>query len=182
MFKKKQNEKQTKKQKKKIEYENLENQTPPSFQNIETEEDLVKVVEELSKKGGIISMKIVKNLALDYVVQLFINMILILSICGWFKILLTSHFYHFLILGFGFGTIDYWMKTWLFKYKPSWIVRSYGFLLTFISTFVMVGSCVLMHFVFDMDFGNAWALVGSFILFLIVRTAIVTYLRKWLIK
>ncbi len=156
---------------------------------IEDEEDLLKLLQQLYKdsdkkvkvkivnKMGV-SIKIFDNILLDCLVMTIINMSLLLGICGWFKVIEVKHFYELLILTFSFSLVDYWLKTLIFKLKPDWYVKTMGLLFTIISMLLLIGMGFGAHYLFDATFTKAIVIVGSIVVFLIVRTIVVTYLKK----
>lgn len=156
---------------------------------IEDEEDLLKLLQQLYKdsdkkvkvkivnKMGI-SIKIFENILLDFLVMTIINMGLLLGICGWFKVIEVKHFYELLIITFSFSLVDYWLKTLIFKLKPDWYVKTMGLLFTIVSMLLLIGIGFGAHYLFDATFNKAIVIVGSIVVFLIVRTIIVTYLKK----
>lgn len=156
---------------------------------IEDEEDLLKLLQQLYKdseqnvkvkivkKMGV-SIRIYENILLDFLVMTIINMGLLLGICGWFKVIETKHFYELVIVAFGFSTIDYWLKALLFKVKPDWYVKTMGLLFTLVSMLLMIGVGFGAHYLFGASFTKPFIIVGSIIVFLVVRTIVVTYLRK----
>lgn len=156
---------------------------------IEDEEDLLKLLQQLYKdsdkkvkvkivnKMGI-SIKIFENILLDFLVMMIVNMGLLLGICGWFKVIEVKHFYELLIITFSFSLVDYWLKALIFKLKPDWYVKTMGLLFTVISMLLLIGTGFGAYYLFNATFTKAIVIVGSIVLFLVVRTGIVTYLRK----
>lgn len=129
------------------------------------------------KMQRLITNRIVNNIFLDYLIQAVITMALICGICGWFNILYAP-FYKIVIYAFAFATVDYGIKTLIYEFKPMWVLKSFGTISLLVTIVVMIGLVLPLYFFWDVTLGKTWVVIGCSCLFLIVRTFIITYLKR----
>lgn len=171
--------------------EDKENNKEELNEEIETEEDLInmlnqiindddlepKVIIKANKSKGL-TIKTFNNLFIDYLYNLILNMALVISLSGWFKVIYFDKFYLLIIFAFVFGTLDYWIKFLIFKFQPGIFFRSFGYIFT-LSTTIIIGLLgVVGYMLFDMQLNSAWMIIGCFVLFLIVRAVVISYVKR----
>lgn len=135
---------------------------------------------EMSKQlrgRGLITNKVVSNRFLDYLIQLVITMALICGICGWFSVF-DGSFYKIIIYAFAFATIDYWLKTIVYEFRPLLVLKSFGTITLLLTIIIMVGLVLPLYFFWNLALGKTWVIIGCSCLFLIIRTFIITYLKR----
>lgn len=158
---------------------------------IETEEDLIDalntLLDESDKEPDVIiktdrikgiTIKSFKNLGIDYLFNLIMNMALIIALSGWFKVIYFDKIYILIIFAFLFGNIDYWVKYLIYKINPMLFFKSLGYVFTLSSTIIMAALGTIGYIFFDMELSGAWLIVGCYFLFLVVRALLITYIRK----
>lgn len=171
--------------------DNKKNEQEDKTYNIENEEDLInmlndimnetgnepKVIIKNNRLGGL-TIKTFNNLFVDYIYNLILNIALILALCGWFKVLYSKEFYILIIFSFLFGTIDYWVKFLIYRFKPMLFFKTFGYIFTLSSTIIMTILVTLGYIFLSIELNSAWILIGCYLLFLVVRALIITYIKK----
>lgn len=169
----------------------IEEQEEDSTFNIENDEDLIKMINQImnetdkepkvvikTNKITGITIKTFNNIFVDYIYNLIINMGLILALCGWFKVLYCEQFYILIIFSFLFGTIDYWVKTFIYRFKPILFFKTLGYVFTLSSTIIISLLGLIGYLFFNIELNSAWILLGCYILFLVVRAIIIFYVKR----
>ena len=159
--------------------------------NIETEEDLINALNNLfsesEKEPNVIiktdkfkgiTIKSFKNLGIDYIFNILLNMSLIIALAGWFRVIYFDKIYILFIFAFLFGNIDYWVKYFIYRFKPMLFFRSFGYIFTLSSTIIMSALGTIGYIFFNMQLSSAWVIVGCYFLFLVIRALLITYIRK----
>lgn len=148
------------------------------------EEDLSRLIEELSKDKNTrisirgFSMKLVKNEWLNILIYLGINLLLLTaSFCIFRPVESETHWFlvTFILL---FTFFDYLFKFILYKYFQKIILLSASLIFIVQDIICLALSALPIIFLFEVKLINTWLLIGSLVIFLIVRFILMFLLRR----
>lgn len=148
------------------------------------EEDLSRLIEELStnKKTRIsirgFTMKLVKNEWLNILIYFGINLLLMTaSYCLFRPVSSENHWFLFVFICL-FTFFDYLFKFLIYKYFQKLILLTAS-LIFIVQDIVSIGlSIVPIIFLFEVTLVNTWLLIGSLVVFLLVRFILMFLLRR----
>lgn len=150
----------------------------------QNEEDLAKLVDELSKdKSSRIkiygfTMNIVKNDWLNILVYLGINLLLMFaSYCIFQPVKSENILFVFVFIAL-FTFFDYLFKFLIFKYFQKLILFTASLIFLLQDVICLVLAALPIIFFFEVTLVNTWLLIGSLVLFLLVRFILVFLLRR----
>lgn len=150
----------------------------------ETEEELAKLISELSKnKGSRVSfygftMKLVKNEFLNILIYLGINLLLMTASYCIFRPIDSDNLWFLFTFILLFTFFDYLFKFLIFKYLQKLILFTAS-LIFILQDFISIGlSALPIVFLFETSLNNTWLLIGSLVIFLLVRFILMFLLRR----
>lgn len=161
------------------------------FDEVQNEEDLKKLLDELmktktGKKANVliegISFQIFEHNILNYLVSLLLDFLIYFALLGFFNSLTIEPFYlHFPFI-FLFSTISYFVKNYLYNHHPLLVIKSLETIpaLSEAIIFGVLLTCGILFLKFKVT--SIGLFILSIVLFLIVRTVLVYYLRNLVLK
>lgn len=150
----------------------------------ENEEELAKLITELSNEKRTrvsfhgFTMKLVNNEFLNILIYLGMNLLLMTaSYCIFRPIHADNLWFLFAFISL-FTFFDYLFKYIIFKYLQKLILFTAS-LIFIVEDFISLGiAAVPIIFLFEISLNNTWLLIGSLVVFLLVRFILVFLLRR----
>ena len=150
----------------------------------ETEEELAKLIEELSqnKKTRIsiygFTMKIVNNEWLNILIYLGINLLLLTASFCLFRPINSENLLFLFTFILIFTFFDYLFKFLIYKYfqKIILLTASLIFIVEDLVSLALAALPVIL--IFEISLVNTWLLIGSLVVFLLVRFILMFLLRR----
>ncbi len=150
----------------------------------ETEEELAKLIEELSqnKKTRIsiygFTMKLVNNEWLNILIYLGINLLLLTASFCLFRPINSENLLFLFTFILIFTFFDYLFKFLIYKYfqKIILLTASLIFIVEDLVSLALAALPVIL--IFEISLVNTWLLIGSLVVFLLVRFILMFLLRR----